>query len=224
MLKRCALAGAALAALLAPADATVLTLTGAGNAPGVASGTITGITIGALNFSSPTDLPQAQFINGWTFTANVHGATWSNSPSDYNCLQAGSGTGPMSQATYTAGGCPNAAGPTLLSLTVNRPGYTSAGALTTVSVTIPVSGYLRQPYPNQATASGATSGSDAQFDGTLADWLYADDTVSSAQVGYGLFTTSLANIATTGVPVTNNFHQALRPADLRGAERAEAAL
>lgn len=92
-----------------------------------------------------------------------------------------------------------------LVLTIQSPGYTSAGAPTTITRTVVGTKWIRKPYPDQAVADETEDGSDVTIRVSLSDFVYDGDVVTQAEIAGGLYTSGgTPNTATTVMAVTNN--------------------
>ena len=155
--------------------------------------------IATLN--SKTYAPDVYFttiFDGWTADLSLTGVSPAGVASAYNC------------ATQPAnGGCPNFTSP-LFTMNVLRPGFTSAGAATTVQTTMQATSWLRQSYPGNALPTESAPGGNAILSLAWDDFLYAADSPSPAVLQANLYYPSgtvgsgLGNAAVTTVPVTNN--------------------
>ncbi len=72
---------------------------------------------------------------------------------------------------------------TQLTINVSDPGYTTAGAVTTVNRTIKGVAYLRRRLPNNTAKNIGAKGSGIVVYVTLDDWIYSGTTIVSATVG-----------------------------------------
>ena len=89
--------------------------------------------------------------------------------------------------------------------TVTRPGYTSAGAVTSYSTTVYGTRQMRKAYPNDSQDDVTTSGSDVIAKFALSDFIYSGDTVTVA-IASGLYTQggTPTNAVAAATSVTNN--------------------
>lgn len=89
--------------------------------------------------------------------------------------------------------------PSNLTLTVSDPGYTAAGALTTVIRTINGVAHLRRSYPNGDSKIISTNGIDVTLYISLDDWIYSGTTIISASISSAFYPGTITGIATSKV-------------------------
>jgi hypothetical protein len=88
--------------------------------------------------------------------------------------------------------------------TVTSPGYTAAGASTTITRTVYGTQWVRKAYPDEATANETDAGATLTVRVALSDFVYAGDT-ATVTVGAGFYTESATPTASiTDLAVTNN--------------------
>jgi hypothetical protein len=102
--------------------------------------------------------------------------------------------------TYSLGmGTNNDPAAAKIVFTVTSPGYTTAGASTTIQRTVYGTQWLRKPYPNNASKD-ETAGTPLTVRVALSDFIYSGDT-ATVSIGSGFYTGSNA---VTDLSVTNN--------------------
>lgn len=88
--------------------------------------------------------------------------------------------------------------------TVTSPGYDTSGNTTTISRTVYGTKWVRQAYPNQATADESTAGSTLTIRVSLSDFVYQADSSVSVAIASGLYTQGGTPTAAYSGAVTNN--------------------
>jgi hypothetical protein len=84
---------------------------------------------------------------------------------------------------------------TKLTISVQDPGYDTAGNATTVSRTITGVAHVRRQYPNGASKMISTSGGDLTILVSLDDWIYSATNIISATLASGFYPSSVAGSA-----------------------------
>jgi hypothetical protein len=84
--------------------------------------------------------------------------------------------------------------PTKIVLTVADPGFTSAGAATTVTRTITGTAIVRRQYPNQAQRLNSVSAGVRTVYVALSDRIFASSTISAASANAGYYGGALAGV------------------------------
>jgi hypothetical protein len=158
------------------------------------AGDPTALVITSAIFSSPTDLPLTQFVNGWTGDLTISGTTPAGATTAYGpCISAGAATGI----------CGSWAAPAL-SFPVTYPGYDSTATATTGSTTIAATSWLRQVYNNATLPTESANGGNVKIAVSFNDFIHASDTVGPATTLAGLYVSNVTSTAKSGIPVTNN--------------------
>ena len=197
----------------ASADLLLLDIGGFG-----ALGVPTSITISTQLFGlvNQSDIPAHVLTDGWTADIAFSGL------GSYGATVSAAGSTPAQTCDLTNGICTDTAFSTAggapqwsaqaafsaysapIAVPVTRPGYSAAGVVTTVSDTVTVTSFLRQPAPNPIPLVGLSNGNPLVAV-VLSKAVYANDTVSNATVPANIFWDGSKNSGKgVSVPVSNS--------------------
>jgi hypothetical protein len=180
----------AAAACLAPATLTPAPVSAAAaaaqeqtpGAPSIGYPRAAGVYVpGGVASGQPTAI--SVLSNGWQANVTLHSVA---------CAGATSAYGLTPDATPK------------LTLAVTSPGFTVAGAATTIARTIEGTSWLRQAYPNYALPTETQSGPDCVVTVTLSDFLNNTDTATASFITGAYVSGGVTSTQTSALPVTNS--------------------
>lgn len=90
-----------------------------------------------------------------------------------------------------------------MTFTVTSQGYDNSGNATTMTRTVYGTNYVRNIYPNEATASTTDNTTYVTVRVALSEWIYSADT-ATVNISSGFYTQGTANNTVTALAVTNN--------------------